>query len=80
MLRIRVQDTGPGIAPEVRQRLFTPLATTKPGGMGLGLALSRSITERQEGRLWFDPDAERTTFCLDLPVQDTESAEMHVST
>lgn len=73
MLRIRVQDTGPGIAPEVRQRLFTPLATTKAGGMGLGLALSRSITERQEGRLWFDPEAERTTFCLDLPVEDPES-------
>ncbi len=80
MLRIRVQDTGPGIAPEVRERLFTPLATTKPGGMGLGLALSRSITERQEGRLWFDPEAERTTFCLDLPVQDAESVGMHGST
>ncbi len=80
MLRIRVQDTGPGIAPEVRERLFTPLATTKPGGMGLGLALSRSITERQDGRLWFDPEAERTTFCLDLPVQDPESPETHGGT
>ena len=80
MLRIRVQDTGPGIASEVRERLFTPLATTKPGGMGLGLALSRSITERQEGRLWFDPEAERTTFCLDLPVQDPESPGTHGDT
>ena len=80
MLRIRVQDTGPGIAPEIRERLFTPLATTKPGGMGLGLALSRSITERQEGRLWFDPEAERTTFCLDLPFQDPESPETYGDT
>jgi C4-dicarboxylate-specific signal transduction histidine kinase len=65
-VRILVQDTGPGVPSEVRQRLFTPLATSKPNGMGLGLALSRSIAERQGGRLWFDPDREMTTFCLDL--------------
>jgi len=65
-VRILVEDTGPGVPAEVRQRLFTPLATSKPNGMGLGLALSRSIAERQGGRLWFDPDREMTTFCLDL--------------
>jgi len=65
-VRILVQDTGPGVPAELRQRLFTPLATSKPNGMGLGLALSRSIAERQGGRLWFDPDREMTTFCLDL--------------
>jgi len=70
-VRILVQDTGPGVASEVRQRLFTPLATSKPNGMGLGLALSRSIAERQGGRLWFDPDREMTTFCLDLRAHAT---------
>ena len=65
-VRILVQDTGPGVPSEVRQRLFTPLATSKPNGMGLGLALSRSIAERQGGRLWFDPNRDMTTFCLDL--------------
>jgi len=65
-VRILVEDTGPGVPAELRNRLFTPLVTSKPNGMGLGLALSRSITERQGGRLWFDADREMTTFCLDL--------------
>jgi two-component system sensor kinase FixL len=65
-VRILVEDTGPGVPAEVRDRLFRPLATSKPNGMGLGLALSRSIMERQGGRLWFDAERGVTTFCLDL--------------
>ena len=65
-VRIVVEDTGPGVPAEVRPRLFAPLATSKPNAMGLGLALSRSIAERQGGRLWFDAERELTTFCLDL--------------
>jgi C4-dicarboxylate-specific signal transduction histidine kinase len=68
MVRILVEDSGPGVPPEIRERLFQPLATSKPNGMGLGLALSRSIVERQGGRLWFEPDLPSTTFCLDLPI------------
>ncbi len=67
-VRITVQDTGPGVPAELRPRLFKPLATSKANGMGLGLALSRSIAERMNGALWFDAQTERTTFCLDLPV------------
>ena len=67
MVRILVEDSGHGVAPDIRERLFKPLSTGKPGGMGLGLALSRSIAERQGGRLWFDAGREHTTFCLDLP-------------
>jgi signal transduction histidine kinase len=70
MVRITVEDTGWGIPAERRGQLFKPLATSKPNGMGLGLALSRSIAERQGGRLWFEADRQLTTFCLELPCDE----------
>ncbi|MBK9245839.1 MAG: hypothetical protein IPM30_13545 [Burkholderiales bacterium] len=69
-VRISVQDNGPGIPAELRPQLFKPLATSKPHGMGLGLALSRSIAERLGGELSFDAAASITTFHLDLPTDE----------
>ncbi len=51
MIEISVADTGPGLAPEVRQRLFQPFVTTKPAGMGVGLSICRSIVEAHGGRM-----------------------------
>jgi signal transduction histidine kinase len=68
-LILTVDDTGAGIDPSVRNRLFEPLVTTKPKGIGLGLALVRRITERHAGTI----EAGRgplggARFTLELPV------------
>jgi signal transduction histidine kinase len=52
---VTVEDTGPGIDPNDRDRIFDPLFTTKSGGMGLGLSISRSIAEAHRGRIWATP-------------------------
>jgi C4-dicarboxylate-specific signal transduction histidine kinase len=51
-VHLAVQDTGVGFAPHEVDRLFDAFYTTKSGGMGIGLAVSRAIIERHQGRLW----------------------------
>jgi two-component system sensor kinase FixL len=50
-----VEDSGPGIDESVAGRLFQPLASTKPEGMGLGLSISSAIVENHRGRIWVEP-------------------------
>lgn len=54
-VRISVTDNGPGILPGTE--VFTPFVTTKAGGMGIGLSVSRSIVEAHGGRIWTEPAA-----------------------
>jgi signal transduction histidine kinase len=56
---ISIADTGPGIGEQDVQRVFNPLFTTKPGGMGMGLSICRSIIEAHDGTLWVVPNAPR---------------------
>jgi signal transduction histidine kinase len=65
---IRISDTGSGIPPEMVDRLFTPFASTKPTGTGLGLCLSRRIVEEHGGRISGSnrPDGRGACFQIDL--------------
>src|SRR5262245_32651916 len=56
---VTVQDSGPGLAPDGRERLFETFYTTKPSGLGMGLSICRSIIEAHGGRLWASANAPR---------------------
>jgi len=73
-VRIRVSDSGPGLAEASVRRIFTPFFSTKPEGMGVGLSISRSIVEAHGGRLDLaDNSSTGATFELELPVALDES-------
>lgn len=65
---ISVADNGSGIAPGAAERLFDPLFSTRPNGMGMGLSICRSIVEAHGGRIWSSPrHPHGTVFQLSLP-------------
>lgn len=67
---ITVGDRGPGVAPDIRERLFTAFVTTKAEGMGMGLNICRTIVELHRGRLWHEADPQGgSRFCFTLPLQ-----------
>jgi PAS domain S-box-containing protein len=73
MTQVSVKDTGPGIAPEVLSKLFTPFTTTKQSGMGVGLSICRTIIESHGGKIWADSTpGEGTTFNFTLKNVDIE--------
>lgn len=66
-VRVAVADNGPGVAAEAAETLFTPFATTKPRGLGLGLVISRDIVAAFGGELSLEPAARGACFVLSLP-------------
>ena len=69
-VRASVRDEGGGLPDDV-QRLFQPFYTTKPQGLGLGLAICRSIVTAHHGRLWAEPHIERgAVFHFELPLAE----------
>ena len=67
-VRVTVRDAGVGLDRQSLDKLFDAFYTTKPGGMGIGLSVSRSIIESHHGRLWAEPnDGPGATFAFTLP-------------
>jgi two-component system sensor kinase FixL len=68
-LEVEVSDTGPGIADDIAARLFQPFVTSKAGGMGIGLSISRRIIQSHSGDLAYRKnDAGGATFSFTLPI------------
>jgi signal transduction histidine kinase len=69
-VRVTVSDSGIGLAPELARRIFEPFYTSKAQGLGMGLAISRTIVEAHGGRLWAEPKTARgACFTFELPTQ-----------
>jgi signal transduction histidine kinase len=66
-VQVTLEDSGTGIDPRTQEEIFDAFYTTKPGGLGMGLAISRSIVENHGGRLWATPNqGPGSTFCFTL--------------
>ena len=71
---VAVRDSGPGIGPEHRERVFEAFYTTKSSGIGLGLSICRSIIDAHEGRIWVEANEPRgTVFQFTLPAWTSNS-------
>ena len=74
---VAITDAGSGLDPGIANRIFEPLFTTKPNGMGMGLSICRSIVEAHGGRLWASPGSPNgTVFQFTMPIFDG-SGETH---
>jgi len=72
-VRVAVTDNGPGIDPQTADHLFDAFTTTKPDGMGMGLAISLSIIKAHGGRLWTEPNNKYgAIFQFTLPIVANE--------
>jgi signal transduction histidine kinase len=69
---VSIKDTGSGINPEIKPKLFSKFVTNSPGGTGIGLFISKSIVEAHGGRIWAENNAETkgATFTFRLPIAE----------
>ena len=79
-VQVSVEDSGPGVAPDSISRIFEPFYTTKASGMGMGLAICRSILQNHAGRLWASVnEGAGTTFHFSLPKYQQEGSHAGVA-
>jgi C4-dicarboxylate-specific signal transduction histidine kinase len=75
-VELLVCDSGPGVKPDLVERIFEPLYTTKARGIGLGLAVSRSLALANDGELSLQPPGDGgATFVLSLPADEHRAPE-----
>ena len=75
-IKVKIQDTGPGIPPEIINNIFSPFFTTKEKGTGLGLAISYGIIERHAGKITLETKLGKgTSFTVSLPVSADEDEQ-----
>lgn len=73
-IKVKIADTGPGIPPEIMDKLFNPFFTTKEKGTGLGLAIVYGIIERHQGRVDVETELGKgSAFILSLPISSEET-------
>ena len=77
MIEISVEDQGHGLPSETTEQVFEAFFTSKEDGLGMGLAISRSIVESHGGRIWATPTSSGATFHFTLPIS-TESPTPHI--
>ena len=67
-IAVSVEDDGPGVPPELAERIFYPLVSGRQGGTGLGLSLAQSYVSQHQGIIEFESEPGRTRFTILLPV------------
>jgi Signal transduction histidine kinase, nitrogen specific len=67
LLQIRIEDNGPGIPDELKDRLFFPMVSGRPEGSGIGLSITQTIISRHEGWIEVHSDPGHTAFEIMLP-------------
>ncbi len=72
ILRIDITDNGPGIPEDIREHLFYPMITRRPGGTGLGLTLSQEIINLHGGLVEFTTEPGKTVFSMYIPIAQSE--------
>jgi two-component system nitrogen regulation sensor histidine kinase GlnL len=74
---VSIEDDGPGVPPEIAERIFYPLVSGREGGTGLGLSLAQSFVSQHQGLIEFESVPGRTRFTILLPVRGTVEMAAH---
>jgi two-component system, NtrC family, nitrogen regulation sensor histidine kinase GlnL len=67
-LELHIQDNGPGIPPEIKDRIFYPLVSGREGGTGLGLTLAQTFVQQHDGLIEVESQPGRTEFIITIPL------------